>query len=83
MKMVFFSRDRLEVERVSQALTGAHIPCEIRKGLAGNAAEAEVWVKKDGDLSRAFLICVEGGLGFAKRQAQVSAVDIHDPAVAA
>ena len=83
MKMVFFSRDRLEVERVNQALCGAGIPCEIRKGLVGAAPEAEVWIKKDPDLTRAFSVCVENGIGFAKRQTNVSVVDIYDPAVAA
>ncbi len=32
--MVFFSSDRLEIERVSQKLTGAAIPCEVHEGVA-------------------------------------------------
>ncbi len=71
MKMVFFSSDRPEVQRLGQQLAEAGIPCEIRLGAGRNGVsrlfrEAELWVKRDRDCSRAFLFCVTAGLGFAR-----------------
>ncbi len=69
MKMLFFSSDRQEVETVSQEFVHAGIACEVRKGCApaGRPAERELWIRNDGDCHRAFLLCVEHGIGFAKR----------------
>ena len=47
MKIVYFSSDRLEVERISQELVLAGIPCEVREGAV--VKEAELWIKKDSD----------------------------------
>ena len=85
--MVFFSTDRLEVQRVSLALIAASILCEVRNGLVikgtfQNLPEAEVWIKKDEDLNRAFMLCVEHSIGFAKRETSISE-DFDDLAVAA
>ena len=73
MKIVFFSANRLEVERLSQQLSAAGIPCRVRDGirveeLSPQVPEAELWVQHDGDVSRAFLVCVEHDAGFAKRE---------------
>ena len=73
--MVFFSSDRLEVERVSLTLAAAGIPCLVREGIqvdVSHLPEAEVWIKRDKDLSRAFLICMKENIGFAKRENNVS-----------
>jgi len=88
MIMVFFSSDRLEIERVSQELTGAAIPCEVRDGVAvkGKVAhlpEAEVWIQHDGDLHRAFMRCVQRGIGFAKRETDTTDTDSWNTIVAA
>ena len=87
MKMVFFSRDRLEVQRVSQELVDAKIPCEIREGLVArddlpNLSATQLWIQEDGDLHRAFMLCVEHKIGFAKRETNTSE-DFDDVAVAA
>ena len=87
MRIVFFSSDRLEVERVSVALIAARIPCQVRNGIVVKSnfpslPEAEVWVQKDEDLHRAFMVCVEHRIGFAKRETKMSE-DFDDIAVAA
>ena len=87
MKIVFFSRDRLEVQRVSQELVDAKIPCEIREGLVArddlpNLSATQLWIQEDGDLHRAFMLCVEHKIGFAKRETNMSE-DSDDIAVAA
>jgi hypothetical protein len=70
MKLVFFSSDRVEVEHVGQALADAGIHCKIRPGgearASVNQEDAELWVLNDHDCSRAFLLCVESGVGFGK-----------------
>jgi len=72
MKMLFFSSDGSEVKQVSQAFTGAGIPCEIRnskvpKALSPAPAQAELWIQNDKDCHRALMLCVELGIGFSKR----------------
>jgi len=87
MKMVFFSRDRLEVQRVSQELVAASIPCEVRQDIAKdilpNLPAPQLWIQEDGDLHRAFMLCVERKLGFAKRETKSPEIDDCDTAVAA
>jgi hypothetical protein len=84
MKMVFFSSDELEVERLSKELAAAGIPCEVHPGLALEGfsfipPEAELWVRKDMDFHRAFLFCVEANAGFARRRiAEVDPEAWHD-----
>jgi len=73
MKMLFFSSDNAEVQEVGHEFTQAGIPCEVRKGPAhnGHAVEAELWIQNDRDCHRAFMLCVERGIGFAKRNAEL------------
>jgi len=69
MKMLFFSTDGSEVDQISRELIHAGIPCEVRGGSVNNegAAEKELWVQNDGDRPRGFMLCVQLGLGFARR----------------
>ena len=88
MKIVFFSRDRLEVQRVSQELVDAKIPCEIREGLVArddlpNLSATQLWIQEDGDLHRAFMLCVEHKIGFAKRETKSPQINDCDIGVAA
>jgi len=71
MKMLFFSSDEAEVEQVTRELVEAGIPCEVRDGLAANGdpPDAEVWIRNDQDCHRAFMLCVQLGIGFARRPA--------------
>lgn len=81
--MLFYSSDCSEVDRVSQELVNAGIPCEIRKGpslngKATHAPQAELWIRNDGDCHRAFMLCVHQGVGFAKRAPRKPAFDGGD-----
>lgn len=73
MKMLFFSADDSEVRQVSRQFVGAGIACEVRQGRRkdGSAAETELWIRNDRDCHRAFLLCVQLGIGFARRPAPV------------
>jgi hypothetical protein len=88
MKLVFFSSDRPEVERLSQELVAAGIRCEIHDGINSDAPmqkplEVELWILDDADCSRAFRLCVESGAGFAKRRSQAATPDLWDETVMA
>jgi hypothetical protein len=69
MKMLFFSSDSAEVRQVSDEFRQAGIRCEIRKGgnVKGVLPEAELWIHDDRDCHRAFMLCVQLGIGFARR----------------
>ena len=81
MRIVFFSSDRLEVERISQEFGNAGIACEVREGAV--VKEAELWIKKDADLHRAFMLCVQLSVGFAKRENAHREIDLQDTSAAA
>jgi hypothetical protein len=73
MKMVFFSPDKPEVQRLAKELADAGIPCKVRKEVIVEDApvhlpEAELWIENDDDCHRAFLLCVERNAGFARRE---------------
>ncbi len=72
MKMLFFSSDPLEVEQVSREFTQAGIVCEVRHGRQrhGTVPDVELWIRNDGDCHRAFMLCVQLGIGFARRPAE-------------
>jgi hypothetical protein len=72
MKMLFFSADGSEAEVVNRELVSAGIPCEVRQspaagGPVAQTASVEVWLRNDADCSRASLLCVQLGVGFATR----------------
>ena len=73
MRLIFFSSERGEVELVHQELTAAGIGCEIHEGRAllesGAPAgyESEVWILNEDDSHRALMLCVQLGVGFARR----------------
>ena len=83
MKMLFFSSDRLEVEQVSRQFTQAGIPCEIHepklKG-SSHAVDTELWIQNDKDCHRALLLCVQLGIGFARRPNDDEVLDTPIPA---
>jgi len=73
MKLLYFSADGSEVEQVSREFVEAGIPCEVRNGKNGHAQPAatascsELWIQNDDDCHRALMLCVQLGVGFAKR----------------
>lgn len=80
MKLMYFSSDVQEVELLKKEFTEAGIPCEIRagprrEGAKGNSAYAELWIEHARDSHRALMLCVELGVGFAKRARKRAAFD--------
>jgi hypothetical protein len=72
MKLLFFSPSDTEVAEVEKQCVEAGIPCEIRHALHGRRPhvdfdEAELWICNDRDSHRALMLCVQSGVGFAKR----------------
>ena len=88
MKLIFFSSDKSELQRLAKDLEGAGIPCEVRKevlaeGVRVELPEGELWVRNDYDSHRAFLLCVERNIGLAKRQINGFASDSWSEGLAA
>lgn len=75
--MLFFSANGKEVEEVSREFALAGIPCEVRgvQPRRGRSPEGEVWIRNDRDCHRAFMLCVQRGIGFARRP--VPALDLE------
>jgi hypothetical protein len=72
MKLLFFSPSDTEVAEVEKQCVEAGIPCEIRHALHRarlnvDFDEAELWICNDLDSHRALMLCVQSGVGFAKR----------------
>jgi hypothetical protein len=72
MKLMYFSSDVQEVELLKKEFIEAGIPCELRVGASPdgattNPAYAELWIEHARDAHRALMLCVELGIGFAKR----------------
>ena len=72
MKLLYFSPDDLEIAEVSKQFANAGIPCVVRhsaicRGEEPNHACAELWIRNDKDTHKAMMLCVQLGVGFAKR----------------
>lgn len=83
MTLLFFSPDDSEVQGAAQNLLQAGIPCEIRAGpfpdgMFAHPFESELWVRNDGDSYRALMLCVELGIGFAKRAVKAAELAAAD-----
>jgi hypothetical protein len=72
MKMLFIASECTRVEKVSRALQGAGIHCEVRSPRwfryppQQTATTSELWISNDTDCHRALMICVQLGLGFRR-----------------
>jgi hypothetical protein len=83
MTMLFFSSDDSEVQAAARNLLDAGIACEIRHGpfpdgMVSQTFEAELWVRDDSDAYRALMLCVQLGIGFAKRAVNSAALAAAD-----
>ena len=84
VKLGIFFQDRFKpgLIRVKEFLD-AGIHCEIRKcpfatAVSAIASQAELWLQNDQDCHRAFRLCVQLGIGFARRnQIRRSRLDNH------
>ena len=81
MKMLFFSADGTEVEQVSREFTQAGLPCEIHrhqgKAAKMSSPDSELWIQNDRDCHRALLLCVQRGIGFARRPVENPDLDFE------
>jgi hypothetical protein len=84
MKMLFFSADGTEVEKVGKEFAQAGIACEVRtsphpKKPSPRPGDTELWIRDDRDCHRALMLCAELGIGFSKRPARNPETDEADP----
>jgi hypothetical protein len=78
MKILFFSSDDSEVQRLKQELDAAGIACEIRGGLLPDSnAQPELWIQDERDCYRALMLCTQLGLGFARRAERLPTRDLE------
>src|SRR5690349_7062317 len=79
MKLMYYSSDDREVFHVREELTHAGIQCEVRQDrslkLLHEPPCSELWIRHDRDCHRAMMLCVQLGLGFARRAAKKSFID--------
>lgn len=71
MKLLYYSSDDREVIHVREEFTHAGIPCEVRQDRSHKILHeppcSELWIRNDRDCHRAMMLCVQLGLGFARR----------------
>jgi hypothetical protein len=71
MKLLYYSPDDLEIAEVSREFAQAGIPCVVRHSAVCRGEPepgcAELWIRNDKDTHKAMMLCVQHGLGFAKR----------------
>ena len=79
MKLLYFSTDDREVAHVGKEFSQAGIACELRHGESSQAlnqpACTELWIRHDRDCHRALMLCVQLGVGFARRAPRKSFID--------
>jgi len=71
MKLLYYSPDDLEIAEVSKQFANAGIQCVVRhSAVCRDEPEpgcSELWIRNDKDTHKAMLLCVQLGVGFAKR----------------
>jgi len=79
MKLLFYSSDDREVVHVKDEFTHAGIACEVRHGESHKILHqppcSELWIRHDRDCHRALMLCVQLGVGFARRSPKKSFID--------
>jgi hypothetical protein len=83
MTMLYFSSDDSEIQCAARNFLEAGIACEIRHGpfpdgMVALPFESELWIERDQDCHRALMLCVELGIGFAKRGVKTAALAAAD-----
>jgi hypothetical protein len=72
MKMLFIASECTRIEKVSRALQGAGVSCEVRSPRwfksppRQTTTTSELWISNDQDCHKALMICVQLGLGFRR-----------------
>jgi hypothetical protein len=81
MKMLFYTNDIEEAKAACEEFARAEIPCEVRRSPALRVLPdappcSELWIHNDKDCHRAFMLCVQLGIGFSRRHHAWRAEDI-------
>jgi hypothetical protein len=75
MKLLYYSPDDLEIAEVSKQFANAGIACVVRRSAICHDEPApscsELWIRHDKDTHKAIMLCVQLGVGFAKRSSEV------------
>jgi hypothetical protein len=79
MKLLFYSSDDREVVNVQEEFNQAGIPCEVRHPeslkILHEPPCSELWIRNDRDCHRALMLCVQLGVGFARRSPKKTFID--------
>ena len=79
MKLMYYSSDDREVIHVREEFTHAGIRCEVRQDRSHKLLHEppcmELWICNDRDCHRAMMLCVQLGLGFARRAPKNSFIE--------
>jgi hypothetical protein len=78
MKLLYYSPDDLEIAEVSKQFANAGIPCVVRRSVVCRGEPetgcAELWIRNNRDTHKAMMLCVQLGVGFAKRNGGTNAI---------
>lgn len=78
MKLLYYSPDDVEIAEVSKQFATAGIPCVVRRSAACHDEPApscsELWIRHDKDTHKAIMLCVQLGVGFAKRSSEATLI---------
>src|SRR5437867_7219724 len=79
MKLLYYSSDDREVTQVEKEFAQAGIACEVRHGEGVKTLHqppcSELWIRHDRDCHKALMLCVQLGVGFARRSPRKSFID--------
>jgi hypothetical protein len=82
MKLLYYSPDDLEIAEVSKQFANAGIPCVVRHSAVCRGEPepgcAELWIRNDKDTHKAMMLCVQLGVGFAKRNGGTNVINNWD-----
>ena len=79
MKLLYYSPDDIEIAEVSKQFAQAGIPCVVRHSALchdeqPDRACSELWIRNEKDTHKAMMLCVQLGVGFAKRHGDPSLI---------
>lgn len=79
MKLLYYSPDDIEIAEVSKQFAQAGIACVVRHSAVCRDEEpnhtcSELWIRNDKDTNKAMMLCVQLGVGFAKRNSETSLI---------
>lgn len=78
MKLLYYSPDDVEIAEVSKQFASAGISCVVRRSAVCRGEPtpscSELWIRHDKDTHKAIMLCVQLGVGFAKRSSEATLI---------